>query len=84
MAGQCHILGFLEMPVQQLLPSTPGWVSGPPSCDAIAVESPHPRALRQLMAKRYDDAGINCDLLRFLPSFLYVHNYSESLDTAYD
>eukprot|EP00435_Cladocopium_sp_Y103_P023300 s2267_g5.t1 len=56
--GQCHILGFLEMPVQeQLLPSTAGWVSGPPSCDDAmgpALESPHPRALRQLMAKRYD------------------------------
>jgi len=61
MAGQCHILGFLEMPVQEQLPSTAGWVSGPPSCDAASpeLESPHPRALRQLMAKRYDDAGIN-------------------------
>lgn len=46
--GQCHILGFLEMPVQEQLPSTAGWVSGPPSCDAAGP------ALRQLMAKRYD------------------------------
>ena len=55
--GHCHVLGFLLMPlVDSFNPSTPGWLSGPPSCFAESKDKGSAAALREMMAQRHEDA----------------------------
>jgi len=54
--GHCHVLGFLLMPlVDSFNPSTPGWLSGPPSCFSESKDKGSPAALREMMAQRHEE-----------------------------
>ena len=67
--GHCHVLGFLLMPlVDSFSPSTPGWLSGPPSCFAENEGKESPAALRETMAQRHEDALAQAPDLFFLYS----------------
>eukprot|EP00438_Fugacium_kawagutii_P004374 Skav214818 [mRNA] locus=scaffold1934:170511:189491:- [translate_table: standard] len=66
--GQCHLLGFLTMPFVDSRPTTPGWISAPPSCDVELRRNNS--AARAKMAQRYEDAGTWDTTLSFLLHFL--------------